>query len=403
MGTIHIRVQDLYPSATEKAVVCDNTYTVAWDLGSEWDAYADKTMRCIWPDGTYEEVDFTGNEAEMPACPAPGRIEIGLYAGDIRTTRPAELNAFPSILSASGLCAACASTGRRRNGVLSDGQKTQIKALMDAYVDSAKSTNIWKYVGNHTRNDYAASSTTKSDGLNKSNCETFAQNIWMGRSVNDYKKSTYTGDVTKAFDWGYFFQFAYRKAYNLKYAADASDPSKVLWPGFVRANGDDYVGSYSNNSHYDSGVSDPQRQSPESWMVAGDMAYELMLMGCEISAHEMQVGDMLFFRAASLQDGVADAFQNQQFRNISHVGLCYGFDGDGRPIICECTSGWNDPIMITGLGDDCEALLPTGHSDNRWVWTRTRAAALSRRLVMVARHPAAFGRDSNVPGKITVI
>ena len=138
-------------------------------------------------------------------------------------------------------------------------------------------------------------------------------------------------------------------------------------------------------------------------MVAGDMAYELMLMGCEISAHEMQVGDMLFYRAASLQDGVADEFHRQQFRNISHVGLCYGFDTAGRPIICECTNGWNDPIMITGLGADCEALLPTGHSDNRWVWTRARAAALGRRLVMVARHPAAFGMGSNVPSRITTI
>lgn len=286
---------------------------------------------------------------------------------------------------------------------LTDAQKEQMKALMDAYVATATSSNIWKYVGEHTRNDYAASITTKADGLIKSNCETFAQNIWMGRSVDDYKKSTYSSNVTKSFNWGYFFEFLYRGAYNLKYAADASNPSRVLWPGFTRVNSGDYIGSYSYNSHYDASVSDPQKQSPESWMVAGDMAYELMLMGCEISAHEMQVGDMLFFRAASLQDGVADAFQHQQFRNISHVGLCYGFDTAGRPIVCECTNGWNDPIMITGIGDDCEALLPTGHSDNRWVWTRARAAALGRRLVMVARHPAAFGRDSNVPSKITVI
>lgn len=286
---------------------------------------------------------------------------------------------------------------------LTDAQKEQMKALMDAYVATATSPNIWKYVGEHTRNDYAASSTTKADGLNKSNCETFVQNIWMGRDVNDYKESTYTSSVTKAFNWGYFFEFLYRGAYNLKYAADASNPSRVLWPGFTRVNSGDYIGSYSYNSHYDSSVSDPQKQSPESWMVAGDMAYELMLMGCEISAHEMQVGDMLFYRAASLQDGVADAFQRQQFHNISHVGLCYGFDTAGRPIICECTNGWNDPIIITGLGDDCEALLPTGHSDNRWVWTRTRAAALGRRLVMVARHPAAFGLGSNVPSRITTI
>ena len=102
VGTIHIKVQDLYPSAMEKTVVCNNTYTVAWDLGGEWKAYTTKTMRCIWPDGTYQDVVFTGTTSAMPPCPVPGRIEIGLYAGNIRTSRPAELAALPSALSWGG-------------------------------------------------------------------------------------------------------------------------------------------------------------------------------------------------------------------------------------------------------------------------------------------------------------
>lgn len=49
---------------------------------------------------------FTGTEAALPPCPAPGRVRIGLYAGNIHTTRPAELVAFPSILSDGGTPAA---------------------------------------------------------------------------------------------------------------------------------------------------------------------------------------------------------------------------------------------------------------------------------------------------------
>lgn len=291
---------------------------------------------------------------------------------------------------------------------LTQTQKNQLKALMDSYVEKRYT---FGYLGANTRNDYAAASTltfqdTKGNTKIKVNCETFAQIIWMGRKASDYTVTGYSPTIhtDSDFKWGYYFKFALRQARGLQYAPDAEDPDKVLWPGFVRPYTDSYKGSYSLNSHYDKDVtSDPQRQWPESFAVAGDMAEELARMGCEIPFSELQVGDMLFYRAPSLTDGASDEFQRKQYRHISHAALCYGFDSSGFPILCESTSSWNDAIMLTGLGADTEALLPEDHSADRWVWTRARAADQALRLVMVARHPAAFGAGGNVPQTITAI
>lgn len=106
MKNLPITVEALRPVAGVKTIVCNNSgYMVVWDLDEDWDQAA-KTMRCTWPDGTYQDVVFTGAEAALPPCPAPGRVRIGLYAGNIHTTRPAELVALPSILSDGGTPAA---------------------------------------------------------------------------------------------------------------------------------------------------------------------------------------------------------------------------------------------------------------------------------------------------------
>ena len=106
MKNLPITVEALRPVAGVKTIVCNNSdYTVVWDLDEDWNQAA-KTMRCTWSDGTYQDVVFTGTEAALPPCPAPGRVRIGLYAGNIHTTRPAELVAFPSILSDGGTPAA---------------------------------------------------------------------------------------------------------------------------------------------------------------------------------------------------------------------------------------------------------------------------------------------------------
>lgn len=86
-----------------QSIVCDNSdYTVHWTLDEEWSAYDTKTMRTIYMDGTYEDKVFSGDTIELPVCTVPGAVQVGLFAGNIRTSRVAILRALPSVRSAAG-------------------------------------------------------------------------------------------------------------------------------------------------------------------------------------------------------------------------------------------------------------------------------------------------------------
>jgi len=104
MPDINITVTDKRPVCTTgTTVVCDNSdYTVHWDLDEEWSAYDTKTMRVIYMDSTYADTVFTGDSVALPPVPVPGVVQIGLYAGDIHTSRMALLRALASVRSASG-------------------------------------------------------------------------------------------------------------------------------------------------------------------------------------------------------------------------------------------------------------------------------------------------------------
>lgn len=104
MPDISITVTDKRPVCTAgTTVVCDNSdYIVHWDLDAEWSAYDTKTMRVIYMDSTYSDTVFTGDSVALPPVPVPGCVQIGLYAGDIHTSRKALLRALSSVRSASG-------------------------------------------------------------------------------------------------------------------------------------------------------------------------------------------------------------------------------------------------------------------------------------------------------------
>lgn len=51
---------------------------------------------------TYADTVFTGDSVALPPVPVPGCVQIGLYAGDIHTSRMALLRALSSVRSASG-------------------------------------------------------------------------------------------------------------------------------------------------------------------------------------------------------------------------------------------------------------------------------------------------------------
>ena len=106
MPEIKIKVRDKCAEG-EGVVICNNSdYTVVWDLDSEWEPYSARTMRVNLADGTYQDVVFTGNTAALPVLTASGWVSVGLYAGDLHTSRAARLLALSSVLTPGGSPAA---------------------------------------------------------------------------------------------------------------------------------------------------------------------------------------------------------------------------------------------------------------------------------------------------------
>lgn len=102
---IVIKVVDKVPIVVSgpQYVVCDNSdYTVVWQLDEEWAQFESRTMQVNYKDGTYERVLFTGDSCALPAIPVKDWFYIGLFAGDIHTTRPARLLAVRSATTDSG-------------------------------------------------------------------------------------------------------------------------------------------------------------------------------------------------------------------------------------------------------------------------------------------------------------
>lgn len=102
---IVIKVTDKVPEQVSGPdyVVCDNSdYTAVWHLDEEWAQFEHRTMQVNYKDGTYERVLFTGDSCTLPAIPVPGPVHVGLFAGDIHTTRPARLLAVRSATTDSG-------------------------------------------------------------------------------------------------------------------------------------------------------------------------------------------------------------------------------------------------------------------------------------------------------------
>lgn len=102
---IVIKVTDKVPELVSgpEYVVCDNSdYTVVWQLDEEWAQFEHRTMQVNYKDGTYERVLFTGDSCTLPALPVPGPVHVGLFAGDIHTTRPARLLAVRSATTDGG-------------------------------------------------------------------------------------------------------------------------------------------------------------------------------------------------------------------------------------------------------------------------------------------------------------
>lgn len=104
---LKIKVRNKIAKGGDERVVCGNSdYLVRFDLDEEWAKHQAKTMRVEYTDGTYTDVVFSGEVAALPVLRNRERVFVGLYAGNIRTSTPAELKCEKCISDDGGTPAA---------------------------------------------------------------------------------------------------------------------------------------------------------------------------------------------------------------------------------------------------------------------------------------------------------
>nr|DAE15396.1 MAG TPA: hypothetical protein [Siphoviridae sp. ctdcr45] len=169
---IVIKVVDKVPIVVSGPpyVVCDNSdYAVVWQLDEEWAQFEHRTMQVNYKDGTYERVLFTGDSCTLPAIPVSGPVHVGLFAGDIHTTRPARLLAVRSATTDSG----------EERDPTPDGYAQAIKALdgkldKDQGKENAGKALVVDKEGNaapiDARSDWNQSDSTKPDFIKNRIC-----------------------------------------------------------------------------------------------------------------------------------------------------------------------------------------------------------------------------------------
>lgn len=100
MKTLRINVKDKIATYFQRdgVIVCGNKgYTIVFTFDEEWDEYTTKTARFVW-NGKYYDKQFTDNECEVPVINDTTEVTVGVYAGDLKTTTPAEIPCLISIL-----------------------------------------------------------------------------------------------------------------------------------------------------------------------------------------------------------------------------------------------------------------------------------------------------------------
>lgn len=220
-------------------------------------------------------------------------------------------------------------------------QKAALKSLMNAY---RSATSKLEYEYNHSLNLFASSSCINPEtGKTLLNCNTFVEQVWMGRAVTDITDKTreqYSSDITKVFDFGYYPEFRMRK--NTYGLARRDEQGNITgYYGFRQPQAPSYVNSYSRNTYWTSRSTNLYNQFFRSFMVACDFAYELYEKGCGIPITELDVGDLVFSKHISDDNNEEDTFFHKEicWRQIAHVSMVYNKNADGTLDLIECTSG----------------------------------------------------------------
>lgn len=102
MPTIEIAVTDKIAQVQgNPIIVCGNSdYTVIFDFDAEWNAYENKTARFVFIDQScvrhWIDVQFSGTSCPAPVLSCVQWVEIGVYAGSIRTSSSARIRCLRS-------------------------------------------------------------------------------------------------------------------------------------------------------------------------------------------------------------------------------------------------------------------------------------------------------------------
>ena len=100
MKILHISVNDKKATyrTRDGSIVCGNSdYVIEFAFDSEWDEHTNKIARFIW-NGAFKEVPFSGSTCSVPIINATNSVEVGVYAGNLKTTTGATIPCDRSIL-----------------------------------------------------------------------------------------------------------------------------------------------------------------------------------------------------------------------------------------------------------------------------------------------------------------
>lgn len=102
MKTLNVNIANLVATYSQRGgdIVCDNKsrYQIKFTFDADWSAYSTKTARFVH-NGEYTDVDFTGDTVTVPMIHNTNSLKVGVYAGDLCTTTPAEIKCVLSISS----------------------------------------------------------------------------------------------------------------------------------------------------------------------------------------------------------------------------------------------------------------------------------------------------------------
>ncbi len=102
MQTIRVEVDGNYARSPIAEIVCGNSeYYIEFAFSEEWEEHALKTARFFFANSTIDRV-FEGNVVQVPIVKDATVLEVGVYAGNLRTTTPALIGCKKSILCRDG-------------------------------------------------------------------------------------------------------------------------------------------------------------------------------------------------------------------------------------------------------------------------------------------------------------